>query len=134
MLPGPELEAKPLTDSRAPIVLRIAKLWPHGTAFRYDLVWYGLDPGTFDLKDYLRRKDGSSAKDLPSIRVEVKALLPQGQILPNPLESQPSPALGGYRTLLIVAGTLWVAGLAAILFVRRPKGPSPAVATPHPLT
>ena len=48
VLPGPELEAKPLTDKRAPVVLRVAAVYPHGTAFRYDLEYTGLEPGTFE--------------------------------------------------------------------------------------
>src|SRR5438105_39543 len=40
VLPGSELEAKPLGDRQAPVVLRIGSASPHGTAFRYDLVYY----------------------------------------------------------------------------------------------
>src|SRR5438876_7853227 len=61
VLPGSELEVKPLEDRRQPVVLRIVTSYPHGTAFRYDLVYYSLEPGEFDLRDYLRRKDGSSS-------------------------------------------------------------------------
>ncbi len=121
VLPGPELEAKPLDDARTPVVLRIAAVYPHGTAFRYDLVYYGLDPGTYDLKDYLQRKDGSPTKDLPSIRVEVQAILPPGQVVPNPLEAKGTPFLGGYRLALWIGGVLWVLGLLAILLVGRRK-------------
>jgi hypothetical protein len=121
VLPGTELEARPLDDPKAPIVLRIVATYPHGTAFRYDLVYYGLEPGTFDLKDYLRRKDGSSTKDLPAIPVTIEPLLPPGQILPNELQARGSPWLGGYRLALVVGGVLWGLGLLAILFVRRRK-------------
>src|SRR4051794_25995117 len=76
VLPGPELEARPLDDPRGPVVLRVVDTYPHGTAFRYDLVYYALEPGTFDLKDYLRRKDGSSTAGLPSLKVTVDPLLP----------------------------------------------------------
>lgn len=119
VLPGPELEAVPV-DAKAPIVLRVLASYPHGTAFRYDLAYYGLDPGSFDLKDYLRRKDGTHA-EIPSILVKVEPLLPAGQIVPNPLKLQPSPRLGGYRLLLIVASVLWTLGLLAILFLGRRK-------------
>src|SRR5687768_1974296 len=80
VLPGSELEVKPLDDRKLPVVLRIAAVFPHGSAYRYDLVYYGLDPGTFDLKDYLRRKDGSSTVDLPTLKVEIQTLLPPGQV------------------------------------------------------
>src|SRR5262245_61590767 len=119
VLPGTELEVKPLDNRAAPVVLRIVNIYPHGTAFRYDFSFYVLDPGTFDLKDYLRRKDGSSTADLPALTVTAKPLLPPGQVEPNRLALQHAPFLGGYRLALIGLGVLWVAGLLAILFVGR---------------
>ncbi len=133
MLPGPELEAKPIGDRRTPIVLRIGSIAPHGTAFRYDLAYYGLQAGTFDLKDYLRRKDGSRAADLPSIPVTIESVLPAGQVQPHPLDLHGSPWLGGYRTMLIVGGILWGAGLLAIVLVRRRRQHA-IVAAAQPLT
>jgi hypothetical protein len=121
VLPGSELEPRPLENPRAPVVLRIVHTYPHGTAFRYDLVYYGLDPGSFDLKDYLRRKDGSTTADLPAVRVTVEPLLPPGQVTPHELEVRGSPWLGGYRAMLIAGGVLWTMGLLAIVFVRRRK-------------
>jgi hypothetical protein len=123
VLPGPELEAKPIDNRKARIVLRVINAYPHGTAFRYDLSYYGLVPGKFDLKDYLQRKDSSSTADLPSIPVTIEALLPPGQIAPHSLEARPAPWLGGYRIALIAGGVFWVLGLLAILFLgRRRKG------------
>ncbi len=119
VLPGPELEVRPLDDRRQPVVLRITEVFPHGLAFRYDLVYYGLDPGEFDLKDFLRRKDGTATDDLPSIKVTVRPVLPTGQVLPNALELRRSPRLGGYRTLAVAAGSVWVVGLLAILLAGR---------------
>jgi hypothetical protein len=131
VLPGTELEVKPNEDRRSPMVLRIVSAYPHGTAFRYDLAYYGLDAGTFDLKDYLRRKDASSAADLPALKVTIRATLPPGQILPNPLETRSGPALGGYRLALWLGGGLWCAGLLAILFVgRRRKAATAALSRP----
>jgi hypothetical protein len=119
VLPGTELEVKPLDDRKLPIVLRIVEVYPHGTDFRYDLVFYGLDPGTFDLRDYLRRKDGSSTAHLPPLPVTIRPLLPAGQIEPHPLQISETPWLGGYRVMLTTVGVLWVAVLAVILFARR---------------
>src|SRR5262249_26357263 len=119
VLPGPELEVIPLDDRAKPVVVRILRAQPHGTAFRYDLTYYVLEPGTFNLTDYLRRKDGTPAKDVPPLRVTGRALLPPGQVLPNALVPERTPFLGGYVMLLIVAGVLWFAGLVAILFVGR---------------
>ncbi len=119
-LPGSELEAKPI-DETSPIVLRIAGSFPHGTDWRYDLVYYGLEPGTYDLTGWLQRKDGSPTEDLPPIEVEVTSVLPPGQIEPNPLESVETPNLGGYETLLTVLAVLWSLGFLTILIVRRPR-------------
>jgi hypothetical protein len=121
VLPGPELEAKPIEDRRAPLVLRVVESYVHGSAFRYDIVYYGLEPGTYDLRDYLRRKVGSSARDLPPIRVTIEPVLPPGQIEPHPLVLKPSPFWGGYRLLLVLGGAVWLLGLIAIVFVGRQK-------------
>jgi hypothetical protein len=124
VLPGPELEAVPNDDRKAPVVLRVVRVFPHGSAFRYDLEYYGLEPGTFDLKNYLRRKDGSAVADLPALPVKVVPLLPPGQVTPHPLEIRKGPALGGYRIMQIAAGTAWVLGLLLVLyfgFLRREK-------------
>jgi hypothetical protein len=116
ILPGSELEAKPLADERTPIVLRITGSFPHGTAYRYDLEYYGLEPGEFDLKDYLQRQDGSSADDLPSIPVEIMTVLPPGQVKPNAVAPESSPYLGGYWMTLVAAATVWLVGLVAIIW------------------
>ena len=116
VLPGPELVVKPLNDHRDAIVLRIVAAFPHGTAYRYDIEYYGLEPGTFDLRHYLQRVDGSSIEDLPALPVVIESVLPPGQIQPNEIFSRPSPSLGGYRLTLIVSAVIWLAGLLAILF------------------
>jgi hypothetical protein len=121
LLPGSELEAKPL-DRKAPVVLRVLNTYPHGTlGFRYDLEWYGLEPGTFDLREALRRKDGSPTGDVPPIKVQVNPLLPPGQVVPNAVQPHGTPSLGGYQTLLIAGGVVWVVGLLAILLLGRRK-------------
>jgi hypothetical protein len=118
VLPAPELEAVPL-DSHSPIVLRVLATWPHGTDFRYDLEYYGLEAGRYDLAQYLKHKDGTPATNLPGIPVTVAALLPEGQVQPNTLEPTALPHLGGYQKTLIALGIVWVVGLAAILFLGR---------------
>ncbi|CAN5917066.1 hypothetical protein BH23PLA1_BH23PLA1_36970 [soil metagenome] len=121
VLPGTELEAMPLEDRALPIVLRIAEVFPHGDAFRYDLIYYGLEPGAFDLRDYLLRKDGSSTADLPPIPVTVHSILPPGQIEPNRLEPEGSPFLGGYRAFLIALGVVWTLGVLVFLWKGQQK-------------
>ena len=134
VLPGTELEAKPIEDRRKPIVLRIVNSYAHGSAFRYDIVYYGLEPGEFDLKDSLLRKDGSPISDLPSIPVKIEPVLPPGQIEPHRLALTPSPFLGGYRLLLIAGALVWTAGLIAILVAGRRKRDQAILAAVKPVT
>lgn len=134
VLPGTELEAAPLRDRQSPMVVRVVESYPHGTAFRYDLEFYGLEPGRYDLRDSLRRKDGTPADDLPPIPVVVRAVLPPGQVEPNRLEFAKVPWLGGYRLLLGAAGFAWIAGLAAILLVGRRRRIAASAAVARPLT
>ncbi|MFO0889382.1 MAG: hypothetical protein U0790_09615 [Isosphaeraceae bacterium] len=134
VLPGSELEVRPLDDRRGPMVVRIAEVYRHGSAMRYDLVFYGLEPGAYDLKDSLIRKDGSALGELPSIPVRVDPVLPPGQIEPHPLTLRPAPWLGGYRLVLGLVGSLWCAGLAAILLLRRRKPEDLVAADRRPLT
>jgi hypothetical protein len=124
VLPGTELIARPLEDDRSPIVLRIAAIFPHGTANRYDLEFYGLEPGTFDLRDYVQREDGSSTDDLPKIPVEIRGILKPGQVQPNALPLTELPRMGGYRNLLFAGGAVWFMGVLALLFFRKAKGGS----------
>ncbi len=115
VLPGPELEAKPYTDRKRPVVIQNLTVYPHGTAFRYDIEYFGLDPGTYNLTDYLRRKDGSPATNLPPVTVQVNAIHPKGQIEPNALEIERGPRLGGYWLLVIAGGAVWLLGLLALV-------------------
>jgi hypothetical protein len=115
VLPGSELEVRPIEDRRDPVVVRIVASYPHGSAFRYDLTYYALEPGQYDLRTYLRRKNGSALGELPAIPVSVAPLLPPGQIEPHPVSLEASPRFGGYRALMVVASTLWFMGLAYLL-------------------
>ncbi len=122
VLPGSELEVIPLAGSDSPLVLRITAAYPHGTDWRYDFSFYGLDPGTYDLRDYLRRKDASTMDGVPEIPVEIRAILPPGgQPKPHDPEHQKLPRVGGYKLLLIAGGVLWVGVLALLLFAGRRK-------------
>ena len=121
VLPGSELEAAPISD-KSLVVIRVDQVFPHGTARRYDLVCYALEPGEYDLREFLRRKDGSATDDLPSLKFQVASLLPAGQIEPHALSFASLPWLGGYRLLMIVGGAIWIAGLAWLVIPRRKKG------------
>jgi len=120
VLPGSEFEARPF-DAKSPLVLRITHVWPHGSDRRYDLEFYALDPGEYDLAQFLRRKDGTDAGALPKIPVRALSKLPEGQIKPHSPQPGDLPAVGGYTRLLIVGGVVWVAGLLAILLVGRKR-------------
>jgi len=120
VLPGSELEPVPVTDKTL-VVIRIDKVYPHGTAFRYDPVCYGLEPGEYDLRKYLQRKDGSSTDDLPALPFTVESRLATGQIEPHGLSYAAWPWLGGYRLLLVLAGLFWVLGLVWLVYPRRKK-------------
>jgi hypothetical protein len=119
VLPGTVLEAKPLTDRHAPVVVRVEAAYPHGDAFRYDLAFYALEPGTHDLRDYLQRQDGSSMSGVPPLVFEVQSVLPPGQVEPNAMSPVRLPSVGGYRSLLTACGLLWAVGLLAILLAGR---------------
>jgi hypothetical protein len=127
VLPGPELKAKE-PDRASKIVLRVARVDPHGTAFRYDLEYYALEPGRHDLRDFLVRPDGKPATGLPPLEVVATPVLPPGQVEPNKLEIEPGPRVGGYRTLVIVLLSLWVLGLLALItsFLIPRRGPGKA--------
>jgi hypothetical protein len=117
VLPGSELEAARIGD-RSPIVLRVEASSRHGSAFRYDLEFYGLEAGDYDLGRWLQRKDGS-ATDLPPIPVRVRSLLPPGQVRPHAPPPATAPGFGGYQSLLIAGGLVWLLGLGALVFVGR---------------
>ena len=119
-LPGTELTGKPI-DAIAPIVVRVTNVFPHGDAFRYDLQFHGMEPGNYDLRNYLVRKDGSSTDDLPEIPVRIKSLLPPGQIEPNPLDRGWLPRLGGYKVVATLAVIFWFVVLLALIFAGRKK-------------
>jgi hypothetical protein len=119
VLPGGELEPVP-ADSNAPLGLRIVASYPHGDSFRYDLEFWALEPGEYDLATVLRRKDGTAA-ELPAIPVSVRSLLPPGQRVPHEPPPTPVSRLGGYRTAATVAGVAWLAGLVAILWTMRKR-------------
>lgn len=125
VLPGTRLEARPATE-RAPVLVRVADVFPHGTAFRYALRYTGLRPGRLDLRDYLQRADGSTASDLPAIPVEIGGLLPlkhDGRLAEATVPAP--PRLGGYSTGLKVAVAAWaLAGLALWGWRRRSRPPA----------
>ncbi len=133
VLPGSELTVAP-PQKDAPLVLRIAAVRPHGDAFRYDLEYWGLEPGTLDLRDWLRRADGTSTADLPPLAVAFTTALGEGQVEPHRLQPRALPRFGGYRMWLIAGAIMWVIGLVALLAVGRRRRLAAAAAMPRPMT
>ena len=121
VLPGSELEVRDI-ELDTPIALRIAGVYPHGDAFRYDIEYYGLEAGTFDLRDYLRRVDGSTTDGLPRLSVQIDSVLSPGRVEPGRPPSGELPPGGGYRAWMAVAALAWLAGLWAILKLGRKEG------------
>ncbi|WP_425400763.1 hypothetical protein [Aeoliella sp.] len=121
VLPGPELEVKPLEDRDAPFVLRIVELFPHGSSHRYTFEYYALEPGEYNLTDYLQPIGGAEPAELPDFLVTVKPILPPGQVEPNALEPAGLPHLGWYWLWVVLGAILWLAAGYAILFVGRKK-------------
>jgi hypothetical protein len=121
LIPGPELEVRPMESRQAPFALRIVSVKPHGNAFRYDFDYYALEARTYDLARYLRPRHGEPAAKLPRIEVEVKGLLAPGVIHPHVLQAKRTSWLAGYRLALGLGGAVWVLGLFLILFWGRRK-------------
>jgi len=133
VLPGSELEVKDF-QLETPIALRIAGVYPHGDAYRYDIEYYGLEAGTFDLRDYLRRVDGSTTDGLPRLTVQIDSVLSPGRVEPNRPASGELPAVGGYRAWMAIAALAWLAGLWAILKLGRKKDEAGAGEVLLPMT
>ena len=118
VLEGTRLVAKP-ADRVTPFVVRIDAAYPHGSDWRYDLSFYGLEPGRYNVAGYLQRKDGSATDGLKPIWVEVDSSLPSGAVAPHALELRSTPRPSRYRMWLVAAGVVWTLGLIALLVAGR---------------
>lgn len=116
IVPGTPLIAKPITDDLSPFVLRIVDKYPHGTAWRYDFEFMGLEPGTFGISDFVEREDGTPLGEFPAVEIEIQTSIPPGQITPHSLGPMSLSRLGGYRVWMVVIAAGWVVGLALLLF------------------
>ena len=119
ILPGSELQVKQIADDD-PIILRIVSLHPHGPdMFRYELEYYGLQPGEYNLADFLERKDKSALGELPAIPVRIKSILPASRVEPNSPSATSIPRIGGYQFWMTIIFLLWAVGAFLIVFVKR---------------
>lgn len=113
---GSELEAKDLESTNSPIVLRVIQVFPHVDDFRYDLSFYGIVPGKYDLRDYLQRKDGSTMEGVAPIPVEILPVRPVGELVRPTLDLEKPPRVGGYKLALIAIGVFWFLILLLLIF------------------
>ena len=133
ILPGPRLIGKPI-DDRDPVIVRVTDAIAHGDGFRYRIEYQGMEPGNFDLTQWLVRKDSKAAGELPSVPVQIRSLLPPGQIQPNELTLGWLPSMGGYKILMMALAILWTLGLLGLIFLGRKKQQrSPEAAAPTTL-
>lgn len=130
VIPGDLLEERPIDGNKTPIVLRIEASFKHGSDHRYDLVYYGLEPGKYNLIDYLRYPDGKPFTGDQVIEVVVFPVLPADVVKPNAIEIRRTGRFGGYRTTAIIAGIVWVFGLILIVTVGRHRKPVDAIVGP----
>jgi hypothetical protein len=134
IIPGARLEAKPV-DDKAPLIVRIASAEEATGGTRYDIRYIGLEPGSYDLKQYLLRADGSTTVPIPSIPVTIVGVLPEnhkGQ-LADPGGS-PLRFLGAYKWAIIAVGVLWLASLYPLIFAKRKRAAVIVDTAPPPPT
>ncbi|MDE0914515.1 MAG: hypothetical protein OSB57_04975 [Planctomycetota bacterium] len=118
VLGGTALKVRP-ADTETPLIVRIDSISPHGTDLRYDFEYYGLEPGTYNLLDFLQRADGSELGSLPALQLHIESHLPPGQVKPNPITQGDTPDLGGYRQAVWLLGIAWGLGTLAWWLSRR---------------
>ena len=133
-LPRGDYQPRPL-DDRTPLILRVESVSPGaGGQFYYALHYIGLEPGTYQLADYLVHPDGSLASEIDGQVVQVRAVLPPDHdgVL-NAYLPEPFPWFGGYRMALGLLAVLWLAGIAMFIYFgrkRRPAAPPPPAPPP----
>ncbi len=132
-IPGSQLQPIPRRDRTPPLVIRILDVRPAKDGFRYDFEVQGLDPGVHDLRQYLETIDSTTSPNQAPLQVRITTALPEGPPRPHDLAPTEIPKLGGYRTTLLVLGSIWLTGLISILLWRKKK-PSAATSEGPPPT
>jgi hypothetical protein len=117
-IPGGEVIPKPRRDRQPPLMVRVLEVKPAKDGSRYDFEVQGLEPGTYDLADFLEAPAGTT---LPEIPLEIISGLEPGLVVPGPAAPGQLPDLGGYRTTLVALAAAWLAGLIGILLWRKKK-------------
>jgi len=123
-LPRSDYQPRPL-DDRTPLILRVESVKPGSDGrFTYALHYIGLEPGTYQLSDYLVHPDGSLAKEIGGEVVQVRSVLPPDHdgVL-NAYVPQPFPWFGGYRMFLGFLALLWLGGIGMFIYLGRNRTP-----------
>ncbi|MGJ8723750.1 MAG: hypothetical protein ACSHYB_04255 [Roseibacillus sp.] len=131
-LTGPLTEPVPRKDREVPLIVRLVETKPAQDGFRYTFEVQGLDPGSYNLGDYLRptaTESGTSSHFIPLI---ITTGLPPGLPQPAALQPKPAPRIGGYRALLFILGLVWIAGLTWLFFSSRKRKESHQTEVPPP--
>ena len=116
-IPGEQVEPAPRRDRSPSLVVRVLEVKPAEGGFRYDFEVQGLDPGNYDLADFLSADQGA---DLPAIPLSITSGLPDTPPRAHEIAPGELPQLGGYRTTLIVIGSLWLlAGIGIVAWRKR---------------
>lgn len=135
VLPAPQLEPVPLDAPDAPLVLRIVGVAPHGNSFRYHLEYYALEPGQYNLMEYLQPTESQEPQALEPFLVKVDPLHPVGQqVHPHQPELGEVPSVGGYRMWMVVGAITWFAIAVAIVMVGRKRAVKTEVRDETPLS
>lgn len=131
-LAGPLLEPVPRRDREPPLVVRILETKPAKDGFRYTFEVQGLDPGSYNLGEFLREAEAESGHSTHQVPLTIVTALPPGLPKPSELEAKPVPSIGGYRLVLKILGVLWVIGLLVIIYSFRKKKKAREVEAPKP--
>ena len=132
-LKGPLLEPVPRKNREVPLIVRLVETKPAQDGFRYTFEVQGLDPGEYNLGNYLQEQSAESGVSAHQIPLIITTALPPGLPPPADLAPRSSPRVGGYRALIWILGLVWVAGLAWLFFSSRKVAP-PVEASAAPAT
>jgi len=115
ILPYSGIKAKPI-DPKDKVVVRIVGLWPDAAGGRYELEYFGLEKGEYNLAEYLVVPEGADPSSLPKIPVKVTSVVPEGRLLLDDLKPTKLPDFGYYWVSHYSAYAVWFVGLVLILF------------------
>jgi len=104
---GSAIEVKPVEEREA-LLLRIADVARDQDVSIYEIRYIGLIAGEYDLRDYLRQRDGTDLSSLPPAKVSIVSVLPanhDGEL--RAIERMPLPFAWPYRIVMAGAALLW---------------------------